>query len=45
MTKTEKMTSAEREGVIFIPDISGFTKFVHDTDLLKANVLNNEKDI
>ncbi len=24
---------AEREGMIFIPDISGFTKFVHDTDI------------
>ena len=24
---------AEREGIIFIPDISGFTKFVHDTDI------------
>jgi hypothetical protein len=23
----------EREGMIFIPDISGFTKFVHDTDI------------
>lgn len=33
MTRIENKTTVEREGIIFIPDISGFTKFVHDTDI------------
>lgn len=33
MTLIENKTTVEREGIIFIPDISGFAKFVHDTDI------------
>jgi hypothetical protein len=33
MTRFENTTADAREGIIFIPDISGFTKFVHDTDI------------
>lgn len=32
MSQLKKNKITEREGLIFIPDISGFTKFVHDMD-------------
>ncbi len=33
MTQIKHQTPTEKDGLIFIPDISGFTKFVHDTDI------------
>lgn len=34
--------AAEREGVIIIPDISGFTQFVYDTDIKLGKEITTE---
>ena len=33
MTRANKIVQEQQEGLIFIADISGFTKFVHETDI------------
>jgi hypothetical protein len=42
MKGIKNKAQAEREGIIFIPDISGFTKFVHDTDIKLGKEITTE---
>ncbi len=42
MKGIENKAQAEQEGIIFIPDISGFTKFVHDTDIRLGKEITTE---